>query len=148
MMVDIPSPAGVSAPVRLMPTVHPGSSIFREKRRHASRSRPALYARKALSTRSATARPPWTGGGLIACPRRYPALPEAMAGPRLVVLLGDSTQRLARPRHARHRFRRIVGDGEDVEVLRADVPPRHRGVAQPGDQTLPVRRADQHHREV
>ena len=70
MMVDIPSPAGVIAPVRLIPTVHPGSSIFREKRRQASRSRPALYARKALSTRSATARPPWTGGGLIRCPCR------------------------------------------------------------------------------
>ena len=38
--------AGVSAPVRLMPTVQSGASIFWEKRWHASRRRPALYAWK------------------------------------------------------------------------------------------------------
>ena len=42
MMVDIPSPAGVIAPVRLMPTVTASSSINCVKSRHPSARRPAL----------------------------------------------------------------------------------------------------------
>src|SRR2546426_7137067 len=40
MMVDIPSPAGVMAPVRLMPTVTSSSSISSVNRRHPSARRP------------------------------------------------------------------------------------------------------------
>src|SRR5512139_2118888 len=70
MRVLIPSPAGVIAPVRLIATVTLGSSIRPVKRWQASRSRPALYARKALSMRSAAVSAPVIGGGAILVPRR------------------------------------------------------------------------------
>ena len=41
-MVDMPSPAGVIAPVRLIPTVTSSASIRSANRRQPSASRPAL----------------------------------------------------------------------------------------------------------
>ncbi len=42
MIVDIPSPAGVIAPVRLIPTVTSASSMRWAYKRHPSANRPAL----------------------------------------------------------------------------------------------------------
>src|SRR2546427_8651872 len=49
MMVDIPSPAGVMAPVRLIPTVTSSSSISSVNRRHPSARRPALRSEEHTS---------------------------------------------------------------------------------------------------
>ena len=52
MRAEVASPAGVSAPVMLNPTVTSGSRILRAKSWQASRSRPALYESRQRSTRS------------------------------------------------------------------------------------------------
>src|SRR5262245_13883865 len=70
MRADIPSPAGVKAPVMLIPTVTSGSSIFSTKSWQASRSRAALYARNAESISSATVIAPSIGRGFILPPVR------------------------------------------------------------------------------
>src|SRR4051812_22690313 len=66
----MPSPAGVSAPVSVTPTVTSGSSIFSANSWHASRKRAALYATKVLSTKSTSFVVPVIGWGSIRRPRR------------------------------------------------------------------------------
>ena len=60
-----PSPAGVSAPAKLTPTVTSGCSIFSAKIRQASRMRAELYARNVSSTSSATLSVPLMAEGII-----------------------------------------------------------------------------------
>ena len=66
----MPSPAGVSAPVSVMPTVTSGSSILRVNRWHASRSRAALYAWNVPSTSCLTVIAPAIGVGSMRAPSR------------------------------------------------------------------------------
>src|SRR5207247_7800142 len=119
MMVDMPSPAGVIAPVRLIPTVTSSSSISSAYRRHASARRPALYARNALSTRSATVSRPVTGLGSMRGPRRKSL--RDMVPPLVPSGLGWHRERLAATlagaAYDLDGLARAVGDVQQVEIL-------------------------------
>src|SRR5881628_3006469 len=151
MMVDMPSPAGVIAPVRLIPTVTSSSSISSAYRRHASARRPALYARNALSTRSATVSRPVTGLGSMRGPRRKslrdmvpPLAPSGLVGwhrKRLAAALAGAAYDL-------HGLARAVGDVQQVEILGGDLALPRDAVAQPPGEPLPVLQAEQDDREV
>src|ERR1041385_801551 len=141
MMVLMPRPAGVMAPVRLMPTVTSAASIRSVKSTHPSRSRPALYARNALSIRSATVSVPVMAAGSMRRPRRWLAegrVISARDGPALGLLpRGDDDPR---------RLGGLVGDPEEAQVGGVDLVFRGDGAVQPLDQGGPVRRAEEHHR--
>ena len=62
---DMPSPAGVRAPLRARPTVASGASILRVKSWHPSRIRPPLYDRNTVSMTSASGAFGVRAGGLI-----------------------------------------------------------------------------------
>src|SRR3989442_50322 len=149
MMVDMPSPAGVIAPVRLIPTVTSSSSISSAYRRHASASRPALYARNALSTRSATVSRPVTGLGSMRGPRRK-SLRDMVPPPS--GLVGWHRERLAAAlagaAYDLYGLARAVGDVQQVEILGGDLALPRDAVAQPPGEPLPVLQAEQDDREV
>src|SRR6266567_6826019 len=149
MMVDMPSPAGVMAPVRLIPTVTSGSSISSVNSRHASARRPALYARNAPSTSWATVSRPLKGLGSMRGPRRksWRVMVPSRVPLRLEGGQGPAAA-LARLPHDRDGLRRTVGDVQKVEVLGGDLALPRDPVAQPVGEALPVLPAEQDHREV
>src|SRR5690242_693727 len=141
MIVDMPSPAGVIAPVRLIPTVTSSASMRSLKRRQPSARRPALYARNALSTRSATVSRPVTGLGSIRAPRSR-SLRVVMAPSSPLVALG--LQRvcpaalLAGLPDDRDGLPGTVGDREQRQIGRGDLAFYGDPVAQPILEPAPV----------
>src|SRR5690348_15421514 len=152
MIVDMPSPAGVIAPVRLIPTVTSSSSIRSANSRHPSASRPALYARNAWSTSSGIVSRPVIGFGSMRCPRRK-SLRVIVASPALHLGLaarGRERMRtpLARLPHDRHRLPRAIGDGEELQIGRGDLAFSRHPFPQPLREPLPIRLAEQDHRKM
>src|SRR3989454_1793046 len=147
MSVDIPRPAGVIAPVRLIPTVTSSSSMRSENSRHPSASRPALYARKALSTSSGTVSRPVMGCGSMRCPRRK-SLRVVMTS--RVSVDGREFPSAALPGLSDDgdRFARSVGRVKQVQVRRRDLPFPGDPIAQPVGHPLPVRPAEQDDRKM
>src|SRR5258708_865119 len=151
MIVDMPSPAGVIAPVRLMPTVTSSSSMTSVYSRQPSGSRPALYARNALPTSSAPVSRPLGGVGSMRGPRRKAFSLRGMmvaAGRRCVVGRRLQAPPLARLPHQRHRFARAVGQVQQVEILGGDFPLARHPLGEPGGEPRPVVPAEQDDREV
>src|SRR6266704_4386779 len=149
MMVDMPRPAGVIAPVRLIPTVTSSASINSVNSRHPSARRPALYARNALSTNSATVSRPLIGLGSMRGPRRKSFRVMVPSGVALRVEGGiGPVPALAGLPHELHGLSGGVGNVPEVEILGGDLPlPRH-PVAQPVGEALPVLPAEENDREV
>src|SRR6266571_5463807 len=149
IMVDMPRPAGVIAPVRLIPTVTSSASINSVNSRHPSARRPALYARNALSTNSATVSRPLIGLGSMRGPRRksFRVMVPSGVALRLEGGIGPGPALAGLP-HELHGLRGAVGNVQQVEILRGDLPlPRH-PVAQPVGEALPVLPAEENDREV
>src|SRR6266511_53159 len=146
-IVDIPRPAGVMAPVRLMPTVTSSASIRSANNRQPSASRPALYARNASSTSSGIVSRPVMGRGSMGRPRNNSLRVVMPSGvPRDVRELLRAL--LPGLPDDRNRLARVVGDMEQIQVRRGDLPlPRH-PIPQPVGQAAPVRSAEQDHRKV
>src|SRR2546430_14978466 len=138
MSVDIPRPAGVIAPVRLIPTVTSSSSMCSENSRHPSASRPALYARKALSTSSGTVSRPVMGRGSMRGPRRN-SLRVVMAARVSVDGRELPGATLAGLSDDGDRFARGVGRVKQVQVRRRDL-------AFPGDPI--AQRSEEHTSEL
>src|SRR6478672_9505413 len=154
MSAAIPSPAGVSAPVSVIPTVTSASSILRVKRRQASRSRAALYARNALSIRSAAVSAPLIGFGSMRSPRKNlerscdvclaPARSRSSAarfwsplGPAALGRLAGIL-RLPRLDHRVRGFLRIVGEQNKIQVPRRDLGLAKHSRLDPTNQPGPV----------
>src|SRR5438034_5170522 len=147
MIVDIPRPAGVIAPVRLMPTVTSSSSISSVNRRHPSARRPELYARNALSTSSGTVSRPVMGFGSMRWPRRK-SLRVVMASGVSVDGRELSAAALPGLPDDDDRVTRGIGRVEQIQVGCRDLSFPGDPIAQPVRHPHPVRPAEQYHGKV
>src|SRR6266511_2791709 len=144
MIVDIPRPAGVIAPVRLIPTVTSSARMRSANSRQPSPSRPALYARNALSTSSAVVSLPVMGFGLMRGPRRN-SLGVISSGVEGLIGAGAALPGFDDPAH---HLSGVFGDPEQLQVLGGNLPFGRHAVPQPVGEPLPVGPAEQHDREL